>query len=239
MDYKLIIHVHTLIGFSALITFWIAALSKKGRKLHRLAGRAYLISIITILASIVPMIISKAKAGNTAFCVLLGYLFFIVFTASIVTWRSIQNKKAPARYYNPFLKLLASFLFLYAVAILILGILAGSFLQIVFSSVGLVLGASVWWNYWKKERPKNWFLAQHMNGVAVNFAATHGSFLRFGLAGLISLPDSPDLNTFAQTSMIVLALVLRIWLGKMYLRKAGFSRSVSFEGTTANASNIA
>jgi hypothetical protein len=163
------------------------------------------------------MIISKAKEGNTAFCVLLGYLFFIVLTASVITWQSIQNKKVSIGYYTGLLKLLATFLFLYAMVISILGIFAGSFLQLVFSGVGLVLGGSVWWNYWKKERPKNWFLAQHMNGVAVNFAATHGSFLRFGLAGFLPIPDSPELNTFAQTSMIVLALLLRIWLGKKYL----------------------
>ena len=229
MNYQSIIHIHTLIGFSALISFWVAALSKKGRRVHRFAGKIYLVSTIVILASIIPMIITKAQEGNIAFCILLGYLFFIVLTASFVTWHSIRNKKAPATYYNGFLKLLASFLFVYALAILVLGLLAGSFLQLVFSSVGLVLGGSVWRSYWIKERPANWFLAQHMNGVAVNFAATHGSFLRFGLASFLPIPDSPELNTFTQTSMIVLAFLLRIWLGKKYLSK----RKIIFAGGQA------
>src|SRR5215207_1594048 len=162
MNYYSIISVHTVIGFSALISFWVAALSKKGRAIHRHAGRVYLMSMVVILSSIIPMIIVKAKEGKIPFCILLGYLFCIVLTASIVTWHSIRNKKAPVNYYNSFLKFIAATLFVYALAILLLGIMTGSFMQIVFSSVGLALGGSVWWSYWKKERPKNWFLAQHM-----------------------------------------------------------------------------
>lgn len=219
MTYASVIYVHTLIGFTALFSFWVAALSPKGQRLHRRAGKWYLASMIVILASIVPMIVVKAQMGDVPFCVLLGFLFSIAFTASLIIWHSIQAKKNAAAYFNPMLRGVTAFLFLYAMVILFLGIRNGSFLQVVFSGVGLVLGGSVWYHYQKKERPKNWYLAQHLNGAAVAFAATHGSFLRFGLAGFLSLPDSPALNTFAQTSMILLALALRLWVGGQYLRR--------------------
>jgi hypothetical protein len=53
--------------------------------------------------------------------------------------------------------------------------------------------------------------------LTVLFAATHGSFLRFGLTGIFPIPDSPELNTFTQMSMILLAYLLRAWLGGDFL----------------------
>lgn len=218
MNYQSIIGVHSFIGFFALLSFWVAAFAKKGGKIHRLAGKFYLASMVVILASIIPMIISKWQTGDLPFCVLLGFLFTIAFTASLITWQSIQKKNSAERYFGISIKISSAVLFCYGLVILGLGIVTGTFLQFVFSSVGLVLGGSVWLSFWKKERPKKWFLAQHMNGVAVNFAATHGSFFRFGLASFLPISDSPELNTMAQTSMIVLALVLRLLLARTYLK---------------------
>jgi hypothetical protein len=219
MDYQSVIGIHTIIGFSALGTFWIAAFSKKGSFIHRTAGKAYVLSMLVILASVIPMIIVKAKEGDIVFCIVLGYLFSIAATATYVTWFAIRKKKIRAAYHSPVFKTIATILFCYGFGILIIGVTNGSILQVVFSSVGLTLGGSMWWSVWKKTVPKNWYLAQHMNGVAVNFAATHGSFFRFGLAGFLPIPDSPELNTFAQTSMIVLALLLRLWLGRKFLKQ--------------------
>jgi uncharacterized membrane protein len=219
MDYSAIINIHTFIGFSALGSFWVAALSRKGSYVHRTAGKVFMLSMLVILASVIPMIIVKANEGDIVFCIILGYLFSIAAVATYVTWFAIQKKKAREDYHSSVFKIIATILFFYGYGICIIGINNGSLLQIVFSSVGLVLGASMWWSVWSKTVPKNWYLAQHLNGVAVNFAAVHGSFFRFGLAGLLPIPDSPELNTFAQTSMIVLALVLRLWLGKKFLKR--------------------
>lgn len=218
MTYSSIIGIHTFIGFFTLISFWIAAFSKKGSKIHRQAGKFYLLSMVVILASIVPMLVSKWNSGEYAFCVLLGFLFCIAFTASLITWQSIQQKKYPEKYFNSGMKISAGILFIYALIILGIGMILGDFLPFVFSGVGFVLAASVAYAYYKKERPKNWYLSQHMNGVAVNFAATHGSFFRFGLAGFLPIADSPELNTLAQTSMILLALILRLLLARQYLK---------------------
>lgn len=226
MDYSAIINIHTFIGFSALGSFWVAALSRKGMYVHRTAGKIYILSMLVILASVIPMIIVKAREGDIVFCIILGYLFSIAAVATYVTWFAIQKKKTREDYHSPIFKIIATILFFYGLGICIIGISNGSLLQIVFSSVGLVLGASMWWSVWSKSVPKNWYLAQHMNGVAVNFAATHGSFFRFGLTGLLPIPDSPELNTFAQTSMIVLALVLRLWLGKKFLINKNLAKAV-------------
>ena len=49
--YSLIAMLHAGLGVVALGSFWIAGLSRKGSPLHRGAGKAYLLSMIGIVAS--------------------------------------------------------------------------------------------------------------------------------------------------------------------------------------------
>jgi len=57
MDYQSILHLHTIVGVLTLIMFWTAAFSAKGGKTHRLAGKIYLVCIVLILASVIPITI--------------------------------------------------------------------------------------------------------------------------------------------------------------------------------------
>src|SRR5688572_8305741 len=100
MNYQSIIPVHALIGISALVMFWIAALSRKGSLIHRQAGKAYVISMLIILISVVPMIMVEIEQDNIAQAVVLMYLFSIASVATYVTWVSIRNKKSKDKYHS-------------------------------------------------------------------------------------------------------------------------------------------
>jgi hypothetical protein len=77
----------------------------------------------------------------------------------------------------------------------------------------------MWYVVIAKKVGPNWYLSQHLNGVALLFAATHGSFLRFGLTKLIPvIPDTQEFNTFSQISVILLGLLLRLTLGERFLK---------------------
>jgi len=217
MSYKTLIVIHTIIGFAALITFWIAAIARKGSALHRTAGKLYILSMLVILASVVPMIVVKLQAGSTAFAVVLLYLFCITAGAILVAWSAIRKKKIKSEYQSLLFKFSASVVLVFGLGILSLALAEQSLLYFIFSTVGIFLGGSMWWNVLKKSNDKSWYLAEHLNGVTVLFAATHGSFLRFGLTGIFPIPDSPELNTFTQMSMILLAYLLRAWLGRRFL----------------------
>ena len=217
MSYKTLIVIHTVIGFTALITFWIAALAQKGSPLHRSAGKLYIFSMLVILASVVPMIVVKLREGSIAFAVVLLYLFCITAAAVLVAWSAIRKKKIKSEYQSLLFKFAASVVLVFGLGILSLAFIEHSLLYFIFSTVGIFLGGSMWLNVVKKSNDKNWYLGEHLNGVAVLFAATHGSFLRFGLAGMFPIPDSPELNTFTQMSMILLAYILRAWLGRKFL----------------------
>ena len=219
MNYKSVIDWHAAIAVFAIIAFWTAALTKKGSPIHRLAGKFYFAIVVVILISVIPMMVIAIQSQNYKQLILLGYLSLLVITASYVALQAIRKRKSVTAYHNWVFKILGSALSLYSLSILTIGLMNASFLTIVFSSVGITLGASMWGSLLKKVQTPAWHLRQHMNGIAVNFAATHGSILRFIMKNLFGIEDTPELNTVCQTSMIVLALLLRMRLGKIYFKK--------------------
>ena len=220
MDYPTVMHLHTMVGVLTLIMFWTAAFSQKGRKTHRFAGKVYLLCILLILASVVPITILTFERKGFAAAFGLAFLFVMTFTAAWVARRSIACKNDVGAYRNYILKGLASLLTALGVFLLFLSIRGGSFLYSFFACTGITLAASMWLLILTRDVKPNWYLVQHLNGVALLFAATHASFLRFGLTKLIPVvPDTAEFNTVTQTSVILFALVLRLTIGSQFIAR--------------------
>lgn len=219
MNYNIVLQIHMVIGAVALISFWIAALARKGGRIHRTAGKVYFVSILMILASVIPMIVMNYQRNDYSGALGLAFLFVMTFTATWIARRSISCKRDITSYKSFFFYGLASFLTLFGIVILVISIFAGAFLYGFFALTGLTLAGSMWHQVIDRPVKRNWYLSQHLNGVALLFAATHGSFLRFGLTKLMPvIPDTPQFNTISQTSMILLALLLRVIIGRRFLK---------------------
>ena len=213
-----------MIGVIVLTSFWVTAFSKKGGRIHRLSGKVYLIGILIIIISVIPMIILALQRQNNNQAIGLAFLSVMTFTAAWIASQSIARKREIETYRNRTFAGLAVALSIFGLLVVVLNILHWSFLYIFFGCTGLTLAGSMWFIFFKKEVRPGWHLAQHLNGVALLFAATHGSFLRFGLTKLIPLiPDSKEFNTFSQITVILLALLLRLTIGTWYLNRF-FSR---------------
>jgi len=209
-----------MIGVVVLTSFWVTAFSKKGGRVHRISGKIYLVGILVIIVSVIPMIVLALQQKNNGQAIGLAFLSVMTFVAAWIASQSIARKREIETYRNKMFVTLALALSAFGLVVLALNILHWSFLYIFFACTGLTLAGSMWFIIFKKEVNPGWHLSQHLNGVALLFAATHGSFLRFGLTKLIPLiPDSKEFNTFAQTTVILLALLLRLTLGKWYVKK--------------------
>ena len=220
MNYSSILHIHTMIGAVVLTSFWVTAFSKKGGRVHRFSGKIYLVGILIIIISVIPMIVLALQRNNNKQALGLAFLSVMTFVAAWMAFQSIMRKRKIESYRNKTFVVLALVLSAFGLLILVLNVLHWSFLYAFFASTGLTLAGSMWWIIFKKDVRPGWHLAQHLNGVALLFAATHGSFLRFGLTKLIPvIPDSQEFNTFAQTTVILLALLLRLTVGKWYIKK--------------------
>lgn len=221
--YEKLVLVHTIFGTPALLTFWIAALSRKGGTLHRGAGRIYVASMVGLLVTTVPLIALRAREGRVGMAVFLTYLTLITGAAVWLSWRSIRQRRDPARYTGPLYRAVGTVLFLSGLGILALSFTAGSLPRGVFmaglSTVGIVVGASMWRLVRLGPIHPRWWLGEHLTGAALNFGATHASFFGLGLRNVLPELTGPWLSPVIQVGFVVLALLLRLQLGRRHLRR--------------------
>jgi hypothetical protein len=213
--------LHVAVGTVTLTTFWIAALATKGSVLHRRAGAIYLVSLLAILATAVMMLLARLRAGDSSTAAWIGMLIIFIGTSAWLAWSSIRSKQSAALLTGPVYKALAS-LNLGAGALMVgLFFVARFPLILILSSVGLVLGATMWRLVLRGPRDRRWWLEQHMNAAAVNFAATHDSFLSLAVGGGVPVLREPWPRALIAVSVLSLALALRIWMGRRYLGSRG------------------
>jgi hypothetical protein len=222
--YEKIKVVHGMIGSVGLIAFWVTALARKGELLHRRAGKVYLISLAVVMISTLPFMAISVIQGHPTHVMLYAYLIIVNATASYLSWRSIRNKRDFNHFTGPLFRGLAITVALFGVAVLCLSTTANTVPQGLFwaglSTVGMVSGSNMLMLARNAKPDKQWWLSQHMNGAALNFAAVHGSFVSIGMASLLPEFRGPWMIAFSQNAVLVTALVLRLWMGHRYFKPA-------------------
>jgi hypothetical protein len=169
-----------------------------------------------------PMIVVGMTRGRWASVILLSYVNLIAATAAWLTWRAIRDRRDLGTFTSPFFRGLALAMVVFAVVILALSTTTGSVARSVlltgFSMVGIVTSTNMLTLAGSRNAARRWWLAQYLNGVTLNFAATHASFFGFGLARVLPELSGPWMRTVSQLSILGLALMLRLWIGRRYLR---------------------
>jgi len=220
-DISRILLMHAIAGSSALVSFWFTASFKKGSRPHVKAGRIYLVSMCLVLLTTIPLIIHFYLKGDVQRTITVLYLFFITLSAVIMIFFSIREKNKVESYRNGWYKGFAFFLIAFGLLIFFLAMqtptLPKKILIFSFSSLGLVIGWGMLQLAFAKLIDKKWWLTQHLNGVMIAFAATHASFLGLGLKKLVPAFSGDWMHTGTQTGVILLAYLLRIYLGKKLL----------------------
>ena len=96
--YRAIVLAHIACGVIALVTYWMAGLSKKGSPLHKGAGRVYLLAMIGIALSSIVLAAGAFAAGKPVIGTFLAYLVVITSTAMWLGWTSIRRKRDQTRF---------------------------------------------------------------------------------------------------------------------------------------------
>ncbi len=97
MNYSTILHIHTMIGAVVLTSFWITAFSKKGGRVHRFSGKIYLVGILIIIVSVIPMIVLALQRNNNKQAIGLAFLSVMTFVAGM---DRVPGNCAQARHRN-------------------------------------------------------------------------------------------------------------------------------------------
>lgn len=209
---------HVLVGTVALVTFWTAALARKGSPLHKAVGKVYLLAMFGVVVTAVPLALSYALQGQWIGAAFLGYLVILVSHSCRVAWLAIHWKRDFARFTGTGFRVSAALLGISGVAVSVLGMLYGVWLLIIFGLIG-PLGALEARKLIRNgpQSPK-WWLKEHYGAMIGNGVATHIAFLQIGLMRLIPGLGDTVVQHLAWFGPLVVAFAAGYWLDRRYLR---------------------
>ena len=217
--YKMTLFLHLGLGLAALVSYWVAALAKKGSPPHKLAGKLYVLVMVGLLLPAIPLTLRIMLTRSNMFGWFLFYLLLITCTALWQGWFAVRNKRDFARYTGRAFHGLAWANIAAGLAILMLGIASRQPIFIGFSAVGVIGGRSMLAFARKGPAHPRWWMEQHLGAMLGCGVATHIAFLSIGLPKLLPSLAGPGLQNVAWLGPLAVALLARVWLGRKYLPK--------------------
>lgn len=219
--YSVLVVLHIVAGVVALITFWVAGLSRKGSPLHKGAGRIYLQSMLGVLGTALPMSLFHLAAGRVGIGTFLAYLVVITGTAMWLSWRAIQLKREPDLYFNQPYLVVALLNIVSGLGVFALGVERSQPLLMGFSWVGVVIGVGMLRKYRasRHARPTgNWWLSEHYGAMLGNGVATHIAFLGIGMRPLLQAFESPIVMLLPWFLPLIVSGIVGYRLDRRYAR---------------------
>lgn len=214
--YKFFTLVHVAFGTVALATFWITAALRKGTRVHRRTGGAYLLAMTGVLLT-TPMLAGAAfLAGNTVAGAFLAYLTLITATAVWLAWRAIRDRAALARYFGPVHRGLAIANLAAGVAMAALGAAERAVILIGMALIGIVAGTQMLRLARRPPTDRHWWLERHWSAILGCGIATHIAFLNIGLQRLLPADSAALASYVGWFGPIVGAIVASAWLRRKY-----------------------
>lgn len=209
---------HALVGTAALATFWTAALATKGSRLHKASGRFYLLAMIGVVITAVPLTLAHALDGQWIGAAFLAYLIVLVSHACRMAWLAIRWKRDFARYTGPGFKISAGLLTLAGVGVVALGVAAQSWLLIIFGLIGPFGGLEARSLIRNGPSGPNWWIKEHYGAMIGNGVATHIAFLQIGLLRLVPELGSTVIQHLAWFAPLAVGIAAGRWLDRRHLR---------------------
>jgi hypothetical protein len=229
---QLFVAPHLIGGTAALALFWLAAVLKKGSQLHRRVGQVYLLAMMIILSTAVPLIALTWMRGNIVTAVFLTYLTMLIALSCRNALAAVRFRRDPARFFGRNLQVLATVVGLTGVAVVILGLTRQAWILVGFGLIGpILLKQSA--KAIKAQRqgisldPK-WWLKEHYGAMVANGAATHIAFFQIGLSRLLPNLDLGVIQNLAWFGPLAVSILAAAWLNRRY----GMRRVGSVEGAT-------
>jgi uncharacterized membrane protein len=219
--YRTALLLHIATGGVALMSFWSAAVLTKGSLRHRRVGQVFLLAMLGVLASGVPLVNALIERGHPVTALFLGFLLLLTGQSSWIAWRAVRDRHEPSRFYGPLYWIFAALCGLGGAGIVALGIETGAVILQAFGGVGLVAawGSFRSWQRWHAGRaPANWWLQEHYGAILGNGVATHIAFLGIGLRNALPFIEPQLRLQVAWLLPLVVAVVASAYLNRKYGR---------------------
>ncbi len=216
--YRYIVYLHIAFGVVALTTFWTAAFLRKGSPRHRSVGKIYLLAMIGVLGSGVPLVVMMMGQGKPVTALFLTFLLLITGNACWFAWRAVRFKTQRARYFDATFWSMASIVLVAGLGIVSLGLQIDSILLQVFGMLGVVGFIDAVMSQRRSVSNPRWWLKEHYSAMIGNGVATHIAFFSVGLRNAFPGVDPGLAQSLAWFTPLLGAVVAGIWLSRRYGR---------------------
>lgn len=218
--FEFALNAHILAGTVVLASFWTAALAAKGSAVHRRGGRVYVLAMVALLALALVMTAGMVLDGDPRRAMFNVYVSLISVASVWIAWSSIRWKHDIARYLGWPYKAICAALFGYGGFVLSLAPRmpdpARVAMVFAFGVLGLTIAGAMAWRLWKRADGPRWWLAEHLTGMGINFAATHASFSILAASTVFPALKEPWVRTGILAAWMLSALVVRLWAGRRF-----------------------
>jgi hypothetical protein len=228
--YQFLLFVHGISGVIALITFWVAAFSKKGSPLHVGVGKIYLLAMSGIVITALPMAAIIAGRGNHGTAVFLAYLVVITASSMWLGRRAIRSKRDQSNFRSAGYASVAVLNLATSVAVFVIGSRSSDVLLMGFSAIGLFNGTRMLIRRARPLATVRWWMKEHIAAMLGCGVATHIAFLAIGMNRVIDMlgivPPS-WYGLIAWFGPLAVAAAAGVWLSRKYTPKANAGAAVA------------
>ena len=216
--YHVQLYTHAGLGVAALLSFWVAALAKKGSAPHKRAGKAYVLVMAALLLPAIPLSWRALLHASTVFGLFLFYLVLITGTALWRAWTAVRRKRDFAAYAGRGFRRLGWANIAGGAAILGVGAVAVQPVLLGFSIVGILGGRGMLRLAQDGPAHARWWMGEHINAMLGCGVATHIAFLLIGLPRVLPAAwNGPALQTFGWLAPLAVAALAGRLLRRKYL----------------------
>jgi hypothetical protein len=227
--YQSLLLLHGLSGLVALITFWIAAFAKKGSPLHRGVGKIYLLAMIGIVVTALPMAAIIANRGKAGVAVFLVYLVVITASSMWLGWRAVRSKRDQPGFRGRGYAMVAVLNLVASVTVFVIGMRTSDALLMGFSTVGLFNGIQMLVRRASPLAMTRWWMKEHIGAMLGCGVATHIAFLAIGMnrvTDMLGVQPPGWYGLIAWFGPLSAAVLAGFWLNRKYIPKSSPGASV-------------
>ncbi len=209
---------HAWTGALALITFWLASLSRKGSVCHRYAGRVFLLAMLTVVLSAVPLSWAHWTRGNQALAVFFFYLILLVSFSGVSAWRAIRLRSDFAQYADRGFRIGAWVLGLSGLLVSVYGLLHSLPILMAFGAIGPITAYQWLKLAYRGPGDAQWWLRSHYGAMLGIGMATHIAFLQIGLSRHLAGLGGPLITQLSWFGPLLVGFIATAVLNRRFRR---------------------
>jgi uncharacterized membrane protein len=217
MMHDVALTIHMVIGSLGAVLYWLTLGSRKGARLHRTLGKAFLALMVLIALSVGPLLFSRPGEFDPGHVVQFVYLSVCVVTISGIAFAAIRFRNDVERFRTSSFRAMGYVLRILGMVVLVAGFVRSDPVAVVLSWVGLVYGSAiiVFAAHRGPLHPK-WWLGWHLNAVSGLFNAVHGTLLFVIYRSAFDSSADVGIQVGFQVATTIAALAMRLWFGEKF-----------------------